>query len=166
MTGPVLSPTRVGCFSRPRITRLSSTRRIWHLKTMLPPVANIYGIGEHSESPCIDATNTTCTPWPRNAYGIPYRRTCTGTTRRILSIVPVLTPRPSSLSSSGLWNGREDSQRQQECSYFTLENDVIGGVINSSTSWLPVRMIWLRCHIVLLVCINAGTVLFWFSICL
>ncbi|KAI0274382.1 alpha-glucosidase [Russula aff. rugulosa BPL654] len=41
------------------------------LKTTLPPKANIYGLGEHSEPFRLDETNTTRTLWSHDAYGIP-----------------------------------------------------------------------------------------------
>jgi alpha-glucosidase len=41
------------------------------LKTTLPPMANIYGLGEHTEPFRLNATNTTRTLWSRDAFGIP-----------------------------------------------------------------------------------------------
>ena len=41
------------------------------LKTTLPPMANIYGLGEHTEPFRLNETNTTRTLWSRDAYGIP-----------------------------------------------------------------------------------------------
>lgn len=39
------------------------------LKTKLPSQANLYGLGEHSDSFRLDPTNTTRTFWNRDAYG-------------------------------------------------------------------------------------------------
>lgn len=41
------------------------------LKTSLPLSANIYGLGEHTDSFRLDPTNTTRTFWSRDAYGVP-----------------------------------------------------------------------------------------------
>lgn len=39
------------------------------LKTKLPSNANVYGLGEHTNSFRLDPTNTTRTFWNRDAYG-------------------------------------------------------------------------------------------------
>jgi alpha-glucosidase len=41
------------------------------LKTELPPAANLYGLGEHTEPFRLGAENTTRTLWARDAYGVP-----------------------------------------------------------------------------------------------
>lgn len=41
------------------------------LRTALPPNPNLYGLGEHSDSFKLNATNYTRTLWSRDSYGIP-----------------------------------------------------------------------------------------------
>jgi hypothetical protein len=41
------------------------------LKTTLPPMMNVYGLGEHTEPFRLDVTNTTRTLRSRDAFGIP-----------------------------------------------------------------------------------------------
>ena len=41
------------------------------LKTDLPAGANIYGLGEHTDTFRLSTTNTTRTMWSRDAYGVP-----------------------------------------------------------------------------------------------
>ena len=41
------------------------------LKTDLPAGANIYGLGEHTDTFRLPTTNTTRTMWSRDAYGVP-----------------------------------------------------------------------------------------------
>ena len=96
------------------------------LKTELPPAANIYGLGEHSDPFRLDATNTTRTLWSRDAYGIP-----PGT--NLYGNHPVyFEHRPSGathgvflLSSSGM-----DVKIRGDGDGTTLEYNVIGGVFD------------------------------------
>jgi alpha-glucosidase len=97
------------------------------LKTTLPPAANIYGLGEHSEPFRFNATNTTRTLWSRDAYGIPRGTNLYGNH-------PVyFEHRPSGgthgvflLSSSGM----DVKIRGDGKSATTLEYNVIGGVFD------------------------------------
>lgn len=43
---------------------------LFSLKTAVPNNANIYGLGEHTNTFRLDPTNTTRTIWNRDAYGV------------------------------------------------------------------------------------------------
>ncbi|VDB84529.1 unnamed protein product [Peniophora sp. CBMAI 1063] len=96
------------------------------LKTTLPPDANIYGLGEHTNSFRLDPTNTTLTLWSRDAYGV-----ANGT--NLYGNHPVyFEHRPGSgthgaflLNSNGM-----DVKILQEGDNTTLEYNVIGGLFD------------------------------------
>jgi alpha-glucosidase len=102
------------------------------LKTALPPAANVYGLGEHSDSFRLDASNTTRTLWSRDAYGIPRGTNLYGNH-------PVyFEHRPSGgthavflLSSSGMdVKIRAGDGGESATATTTLEYNVIGGVLD------------------------------------
>ncbi|KAI0303290.1 alpha-glucosidase [Multifurca ochricompacta] len=101
------------------------------LKTTLPPAANIYGLGEHTEPFRLDSTNTTRTLWSRDAFGIP-----TGT--NLYSNHPVYFEHRAGggthavflLSSSGMDVKIRGGGNSASSSPTTLEYNVIGGVLD------------------------------------
>ncbi|KAI0255275.1 alpha-glucosidase [Lactifluus subvellereus] len=100
------------------------------LKTSLPPAANIYGLGEHSEPFRLDAANTTRTLWSRDAYGIPRGTNLYGNHPVYFEHRPAGgTHAVFLLSSSGMdvkiRSGGSDAE-----SLTTLEYNVIGGVFD------------------------------------
>ncbi|KAF8496801.1 alpha-glucosidase [Russula emetica] len=97
------------------------------LKTTLPPMANIYGLGEHSEPFRLDATNTTRTLWSRDAYGIPRGTNLYGNHLCTLSIVPYGGTHGVFLLSS---SGMDVKVRGDGESATSLEYNVIGGVLD------------------------------------
>ena len=96
------------------------------LKTTLPPDANIYGLGEHTNSFRLDPANTTLTLWSRDAYGV-----ANGT--NLYGNHPVyFEHRPGSgthgaflLNSNGM-----DVKILQEGDNTTLEYNIIGGLFD------------------------------------
>jgi alpha-glucosidase len=99
------------------------------LKTTLPPAANIYGLGEHTEPFRLDVVgNTTLTMWARDAFGIPRGTNLYGTHPVYFEHRPKGgTHAVFLLSSSGMdvkirHSGGDDPT--------TLEYNVIGGVFD------------------------------------
>ncbi|KAF8755028.1 glycosyl hydrolase 31 family [Rhizoctonia solani] len=90
------------------------------LKTAVPNDANIYGLGEHTNTFRLDPTNTTRTLWNRDAYGISQELTCTELIQFISSIV---RRNPRCLVTQQQWNGRQAPQG-------SLEYNTIGGILD------------------------------------
>jgi alpha-glucosidase len=99
------------------------------LKTTLPPAANIYGLGEHTEPFRLDVVgNTTLTMWARDAFGIPRGTNLYGTHPVYFEHRPKGgTHAVFLLSSSGM-----DVKIRHSGGYdpTTLEYNVIGGVFD------------------------------------
>ncbi|KIM29882.1 glycoside hydrolase family 31 protein [Serendipita vermifera MAFF 305830] len=95
------------------------------VKTSLPPNANIYGLGEHTDTFRLSPDNTTRTLWNRDAYGVP-----NGT--NLYSDHPVYFEHRSSgthgvflLNSNGM-----DVKLRSASNSTTLEYNVIGGILD------------------------------------
>ena len=97
------------------------------LKTTLPPNANIYGLGEHSEPFRLDATNTTRTLWSRDAYGIPRGTNLYGNHPVYFEHRPHGGTHGVFLLSS---SGMDVKIRGDRESATSLEYNVIGGVLD------------------------------------
>jgi len=97
------------------------------LKTTLPPMANIYGLGEHSEPFRLDETNTTRTLWSRDAYGIPRGTNLYGNHPVYFEHRPYGGTHGVFLLSS---SGMDVKLRSDYESATTLEYNVIGGVFD------------------------------------
>ncbi|RPB21000.1 hypothetical protein L211DRAFT_828647 [Terfezia boudieri ATCC MYA-4762] len=98
------------------------------LKTMLPPNANIYGLGEHSGTFRFNTSeNIIRTLWARDSPGIPYPSNLYG------SHPIYLEYREASQMAHGVFlknsNGM-DVKIRNEGSHTTLEYNVIGGVLD------------------------------------
>jgi len=98
------------------------------LKTMLPPNANIYGLGEHSGTFRFNTTqNIIRTLWTRDSPGIPYPSNLYG------SHPIYFEYREASQMAHGVFlknsNGM-DVKIRNEGSHTTLEYNVIGGVLD------------------------------------
>lgn len=94
------------------------------LKTALPPKANIYGLGEHSETLRLDTTNTTRTMWARDAFGIPKDSNLYGAH-------PIyLEHRPTGSHGVFLLNSNGMDIKLRETDTTTLEYNVIGGIFD------------------------------------
>ena len=133
------------------------------LKTTLPPKANIYGLGEHSEPFRLDEMNTTRTMWSRDGVWDPSRHE------------PVRQPPCASSLRQNPWrllssSGMHVKIRGDGESATSLEYHIIGGIFDfyflaGRRPILPRsrggmhRSLGhlLRSHIGHLVCINAGT---------
>lgn len=96
------------------------------LKSALPPKANIYGLGEHSETLRLDPTNTTRTLWARDAFGIPKDSNLYG-------VHPIYLEHRNS-GSHGVFllnsNGMDIKIRETNVTTTTLEYNVIGGIFD------------------------------------
>lgn len=96
------------------------------IKTSLPEKANIYGLGEHSETLRLDERNTTRTMWARDAFGIPKDSNLYG-------VHPVYIEHRTT-GSHGVFllnsNGMDIKLRADEASGTSLEYNVIGGVLD------------------------------------
>jgi alpha-glucosidase len=97
------------------------------LKTTLPPMPNIYGLGEHSEPFRLDATNTTRTLWSRDAYGIPRGTNLYGNHPVYFEHRPYGGTHAVFLLSS---SGMDVKVRGDGESATSLEYNVIGGVFD------------------------------------
>ena len=96
------------------------------VKTRLPANANIYGLGEHTNSFHLPTDNTTLTLWSRDAYGIPTGTNLYGNhpvyfEHRITGTHGVLL-----LNSNGMDIKLNDSDPGGP----SLEYNVIGGIID------------------------------------
>ncbi|KAI0046949.1 glycoside hydrolase family 31 protein [Auriscalpium vulgare] len=98
------------------------------VKTTLPPNANIYGLGEHTETFRLDPANTTRTMWSRDAYGIPEGTNLYGNHPVYFEHRATGTHAVFLLSS----NGMDVKLRNNETASgnTTLEYNVIGGVLD------------------------------------
>lgn len=96
------------------------------VKTSLPEKANIYGLGEHSETLRLDERNTTRTMWARDAFGIPKDSNLYG-------VHPVYIEHRTT-GSHGVFllnsNGMDIKLRADEASGTSLEYNVIGGILD------------------------------------
>jgi alpha-glucosidase len=97
------------------------------LKTALPPVPNIYGLGEHSDPFRLDATNTTRTLWSRDAYGTPAGTNLYGNHPVYFEHRPYGGTHAVFLLSS---SGMDVKIRGDGESATTLEYNIIGGVFD------------------------------------
>lgn len=94
------------------------------LKTNLPPKANIYGLGEHSETLRLDPVNTTRTLWTRDAFGIPKNSNLYGAH-------PIyLEHRNSGSHGVFLLNSNGMDIKIRGSNTTTLEYNVIGGIFD------------------------------------
>lgn len=94
------------------------------LKTNLPPKANIYGLGEHSETLRLDTFNTTRTMWARDAFGIPKNSNLYG-------VHPIyLEHRNSGSHGVFLLNSNGMDIKIRETDVTSLEYNVIGGIFD------------------------------------
>jgi alpha-glucosidase len=96
------------------------------VKTSLPEKANIYGLGEHSETLRLDERNTTRTMWARDAFGIPKDSNLYG-------VHPVYIEHRTT-GSHGVFllnsNGMDIKLRADKATGTSLEYNVIGGVLD------------------------------------
>ncbi|KAI0317397.1 alpha-glucosidase [Amylostereum chailletii] len=96
------------------------------LKTTLPPNANIYGLGEHTDNFRFDPANTTRTFWSRDAYSVPNGTNLYGEHPIYFEHRAGGTHGVFFLSASGMdikiQNGTENAT--------TLEYNVIGGMFD------------------------------------
>ncbi|KAI0027385.1 alpha-glucosidase [Vararia minispora EC-137] len=95
------------------------------LKTSLPANANIYGLGEHTNSFRLDPTNTTRTLWSRDAYGVPADTNLYGNHPIYFEHRPTGTHAVFLLNSNGMdikLNGTADGG--------SLEYNIIGGIFD------------------------------------
>ena len=97
------------------------------LKTTLPPMANIYGLGEHTEPFRLDVTNTTRTLWSRDAFGIPRGTNLYGNHPVYFEHRPYGGTHGVFLLSS---SGMDVKIRSDGNNATTLEYNVIGGVFD------------------------------------
>ncbi|KAI9462524.1 glycoside hydrolase family 31 protein [Russula earlei] len=97
------------------------------LKTALPPAANIYGLGEHTEPFRLNATNTNRTLWSRDAFGIPRGTNLYGNHPVYFEHRPHGGTHAVFLLSS---NGMDVKIRGGGEGATTLEYNVIGGVFD------------------------------------
>jgi alpha-glucosidase len=95
------------------------------IKTALPPAANIYGLGEHSEHFRLDVVNTTRTLWARDAYGIPQGTNLYGSHPVYFEHRAGGTHAVFLLSSSGM-----DVKIRSDSAGASLEYNVISGVFD------------------------------------
>jgi alpha-glucosidase len=98
------------------------------LKTTLPPAANIYGLGEHSDPFRLDPANTTRTLWARDAYGIPQGTNLYGSHPVYYEHRTSGTHAVLLLSSSGMDIKLRNNESADAAT--TLEYNVIGGVLD------------------------------------
>jgi alpha-glucosidase len=98
------------------------------VKTTLPPAANIYGLGEHTEPFRLDPANTTRTLWARDAYGIPRGTNLYGTHPVYFEHRAGGTHAVLLLSSSGMDIKLRNNESANAAT--TLEYNVIGGVLD------------------------------------
>ncbi|KAI0062102.1 alpha-glucosidase [Artomyces pyxidatus] len=98
------------------------------VKTNLPPGANIYGLGEHTETFRLDDANTTRTFWSRDAYGVPEGTNLYSNHPVYFEHRPTGTHGVFLLSS----NGMDIKIRNNETTTgaTTLEYNVVGGVLD------------------------------------
>ncbi|EIM82359.1 alpha-glucosidase [Stereum hirsutum FP-91666 SS1] len=95
------------------------------LKTSLPLSANIYGLGEHTDSFRLDPTNTTRTFWSRDAYGVPTDTNLYGNHPIYFEHRTTGTHGVFLLNSNGM-----DIKIVEDEDSGSLEYNVIGGVLD------------------------------------
>jgi len=96
------------------------------VKTNLPQDANIYGLGEHTDSFRLPTHNITRTFWSRDAYGIPIGTNLYGNHPIYFEHRTTGTHGVFLLSS----NGMDIKINDTEGNMTTLEYNVIGGVLD------------------------------------
>ena len=95
------------------------------VKTSLPLNANIYGLGEHTESLRLPTQNTTRTLWSRDSYGVPPGTNLYGVHPIYLEHRTTGTHGVFFLNSNGM-----DIKLRNEGDRTTLEYNVIGGILD------------------------------------
>lgn len=95
------------------------------LKTSLPLSANIYGLGEHTDSFRLDPANTTRTFWSRDAYGVPTDTNLYGNHPIYFEHRTTGTHGVFFLNSNGM-----DIKIVEDEDSGSLEYNVIGGVLD------------------------------------
>lgn len=96
------------------------------LKTDLPSNANIYGLGEHTDSFRLPTTNTTRTLWSRDAYGVPAGTNLYGNHPIYFEHRTTGTHGVFLLNS----NGMDIKINDTVGSMTTLEYNIIGGILD------------------------------------
>lgn len=95
------------------------------VKTTLPPKANIYGLGEHTNSFHLPTNGTTLTLWSRDAYGVPVGTNLYGNHPVYFEHRKTGTHGVFLLNSNGM-----DIKLNETASATTLEYNVIGGILD------------------------------------
>lgn len=98
------------------------------VKTVLPPNANIYGLGEHSDSFRLPTFNTTRTLWSRDAYEIPTGTNLYGNHPIYFEHRTTGTHGVFLLNSNGMDIKINDTESTDGS--VTLEYNVLGGVLD------------------------------------
>ena len=98
-----------------------------HVKTSLPPNANIYGLGEHTDPFRLPTRNTTRTLWSRDAFGIPQGTNLYGNHPIYFEHRSTGTHGVFLLNSNGMDIKIDETD---DGSQTTLEYNVIGGVLD------------------------------------
>ncbi|KAI0761474.1 alpha-glucosidase [Trametes elegans] len=96
------------------------------VKTNLPPDANLYGLGEHTDSFRLPTHNYTRTFWSRDAYGVPNNTNLYGNHPVYFEHRNTGTHGVFLLNS----NGMDVKINDTESTGMTLEYNVIGGVLD------------------------------------
>jgi len=95
------------------------------VKTSLPLNANIYGLGEHTESLRLPTQNTTRTLWSRDSYGVPPGSNLYGVHPIYFEHRTTGTHGVFFLNSNGI-----DIKLRNEGNRTTLEYNAIGGILD------------------------------------